>query len=163
MFEMKQRSETAAIACLPLWQALDLSAMRQATPVTENRRNGGNSTYRAIVEPLGPKVGPFEPVKRDEKSCERANSSLGVPGVSGGIKGCRPNCCMTQERLFWLLFSFAFESASSVGGNIIVVRIFILLIIYGSEQEFDKKPISRGFPKSHEFGLGDGHTLSLEE
>ena len=35
--------------------------------------------------------------------------------------------------------------------------------ILGSEQEFDKKPISRGFPKSHEFGLGDGHTLSLEE
>jgi hypothetical protein len=35
--------------------------------------------------------------------------------------------------------------------------------ISGSEQEFDKKPISRGFPKSHEFGLGDGHTLSLEE
>src|ERR1019366_4149560 len=33
----------------------------------------------------------------------------------------------------------------------------------GSEQEFDGSPISRGFPESDEFGLGDGHTLSLEE
>ncbi len=33
----------------------------------------------------------------------------------------------------------------------------------GSEQEFDGRPISRGFPESDEFGLGDGHTLSLEE
>jgi len=33
----------------------------------------------------------------------------------------------------------------------------------GSEQEFDKRPISRSFPEKHEFGLGDGHTLSLEE
>ena len=35
--------------------------------------------------------------------------------------------------------------------------------IWGSEQEFDKRPISRSFPEKHEFGLGDGHTLSLEE
>jgi len=34
---------------------------------------------------------------------------------------------------------------------------------FGSEQEFDKRPISRSFPEKHEFGLGDGHTLSLEE
>jgi hypothetical protein len=33
----------------------------------------------------------------------------------------------------------------------------------GSEQEFDKKPILCGFPEKHEFGLGDSHTLSLEE
>jgi hypothetical protein len=35
--------------------------------------------------------------------------------------------------------------------------------IFGSEQEFDKKPISRGFSENHEFGLGDGHALSLEQ
>ena len=35
--------------------------------------------------------------------------------------------------------------------------------IVGSEQEFDKKPILCGFPEKHEFGLGDSHTLSLEE
>jgi hypothetical protein len=35
--------------------------------------------------------------------------------------------------------------------------------ISGSEQEFDKRPISRGFPENHEFGFGDSHTLSLEE
>ena len=36
-------------------------------------------------------------------------------------------------------------------------------IKFGSEQEFDKRPISRGFPENHEFGFGDSHTLSLEE
>jgi len=35
--------------------------------------------------------------------------------------------------------------------------------IIGSEQEFDKKAISRGFPEHDEFGFGDGQTLSLEE
>jgi hypothetical protein len=35
--------------------------------------------------------------------------------------------------------------------------------LFGSEQEFDKKPILCGFPEKHEFGLGDSHTLSLEE
>jgi hypothetical protein len=33
----------------------------------------------------------------------------------------------------------------------------------GSEQEFDKRPISCGFGESDEFGFGDRHTLSLEE
>jgi hypothetical protein len=33
----------------------------------------------------------------------------------------------------------------------------------GSEQEFDKRPILCGFPKKHEFGLGDSHALSLEQ
>jgi hypothetical protein len=37
------------------------------------------------------------------------------------------------------------------------------LKFFGSEQEFDKRPISRGFPENHEFGFGDSHTLSLEE
>src|SRR5579864_3049773 len=35
--------------------------------------------------------------------------------------------------------------------------------IYGSEQEFDKRPISRGVPENHEFGFGDGHALRLEQ
>jgi hypothetical protein len=35
--------------------------------------------------------------------------------------------------------------------------------IFGSEQEFDKRPILCGFPKKHEFGLGDSHALSLEQ
>ena len=34
---------------------------------------------------------------------------------------------------------------------------------YGSEQEFDGKPILRGFPEGDEFGLGDGHAVSLEK
>ena len=33
----------------------------------------------------------------------------------------------------------------------------------GSEQEFDKRPISRGSPEKHEFGFGDGHALRLEQ
>jgi hypothetical protein len=40
----------------------------------------------------------------------------------------------------------------------------VLGFIYSAlSRNFDKKPISRGFAESHEFGLGDGHTLSLEE
>jgi hypothetical protein len=35
--------------------------------------------------------------------------------------------------------------------------------LLGSEQEFDKRPILCGFPKKHEFGLGDSHALSLEQ
>jgi hypothetical protein len=35
--------------------------------------------------------------------------------------------------------------------------------IYGSEQEFDKRPISSGFSESDELGLGGRHALSLEE
>ncbi len=35
--------------------------------------------------------------------------------------------------------------------------------IEGSEQEFDGRPISCGFPESDEFGLGDRHALSFEE
>jgi asparagine synthase (glutamine-hydrolysing) len=34
---------------------------------------------------------------------------------------------------------------------------------FGSEQEFGKRAISRGFPENREFGLGDGHALSFEE
>ena len=34
---------------------------------------------------------------------------------------------------------------------------------YGSEQESDKRPISRSFPENHEFSFGDSHTLSLEQ
>ena len=37
------------------------------------------------------------------------------------------------------------------------------LAFVGSEQEFDKRAISRGLSENHEFGLGDGHALSLEE
>jgi hypothetical protein len=33
----------------------------------------------------------------------------------------------------------------------------------GSEQEFDKRPISSGFSESDELGLGGRHALSLEE
>jgi hypothetical protein len=33
----------------------------------------------------------------------------------------------------------------------------------GSEQEFEGKPISSGFPENDEIGFGDGHALSLEE
>ena len=33
----------------------------------------------------------------------------------------------------------------------------------GSEQEFDRRPISCGFSKHDEFGFGDRHSLSLEE
>ena len=36
-------------------------------------------------------------------------------------------------------------------------------LFYGSEQEFDKSHISRGFPENHEFGFGDGHALRLEQ
>jgi hypothetical protein len=35
--------------------------------------------------------------------------------------------------------------------------------LFGSEREFDKRPISRSFPKHDEFGFGDRHALSLEE
>jgi hypothetical protein len=38
-----------------------------------------------------------------------------------------------------------------------------LSFFWGSEQEFDKRPISRGFPENHEFGFGDGHALRLEQ
>ena len=41
--------------------------------------------------------------------------------------------------------------------------IFWAVSFFGSEQEFDKKPISRGFPENDKFSLGGGHTLSLEE
>ena len=34
---------------------------------------------------------------------------------------------------------------------------------FGSEREFDERPISRGFSKHDEFGFGNRHTLSLEE
>ena len=44
------------------------------------------------------------------------------------------------------------------------VMVFLVKVPHtGSEQEFDKKPILCGFPEKHEFGLGDSHTLSLEE
>ncbi len=33
----------------------------------------------------------------------------------------------------------------------------------GSEQELGERPILSGFPENHEFGLGNGHALSLEE
>jgi hypothetical protein len=36
-------------------------------------------------------------------------------------------------------------------------------MLVGSEQEFDERPILGGFPENHEFGLGDGHALGLEE
>jgi len=46
-----------------------------------------------------------------------------------------------------------------------IKKKFILRLaiwFFGSEQEFDKRPISCGFGESDEFGFGDCHTLSLE-
>jgi hypothetical protein len=72
-----------------------------------------------------------------------------APGHDCGEHNGYERCCYFVEHRWWVNSSTV--SVACVGSNC------------GSEQEFDKKPISRGFPKSHEFGLGDGHTLSLEE
>jgi hypothetical protein len=45
----------------------------------------------------------------------------------------------------------------------IIGSVFRLPEPFGSEQEFDKRPISRGFPENREFGFGDGHALRLEQ
>jgi hypothetical protein len=51
----------------------------------------------------------------------------------------------------------------NVMGHVLEMTFIDRASFSGSEQEFDKKPISRGFPENHEFGLGDSHTLSFEE
>jgi hypothetical protein len=38
----------------------------------------------------------------------------------------------------------------------------LLTAFNGSEQEFDKRAISYGSPENQEFGIDDGHALSLE-
>jgi hypothetical protein len=42
------------------------------------------------------------------------------------------------------------------------IQVFFHRII-GSEQESDERSILGSFPENDKFGLGDGHTLGLEE